>query len=191
MFRRKSFTKSLLAGAALATGLQQPVLGVTPSAPATSGGASSAATAAPGTAPGQDQAYSDAARQWAAANCVAEKRSNTTAGAVIGGLLGAAAGTGLAGRHDHAAGAILGGATGAVAGGAIGNASTPPGCPPGYIVRPVAPVYYTPPPPVWYPAPVPPGVVYATPVWYGPWVWSGGAWVYRPVHRYWYRPYRW
>ncbi len=189
MFQRRSFTRSLL-GAALAAGLQQPVFGATASAPRASGNTSSAPTAATGTVSRQDQTYSDAARQWAAANCVAEKRSNTTAGAVIGGLLGAAAGTGLAGRHDRAAGAILGGATGAVAGGAIGNASTPPGCTPAYVARPVVPVYYAP-PAVWYPAPVYPGVVYATPAWYGPWVWTGGAWVYRPVHRYWYRPYRW
>jgi outer membrane lipoprotein SlyB len=164
MFHRKSLTKSLLAGAALAAGLQQPSLGATPFTSTRSSSASPTATSP------QDQTYTDAARQWAAANCVTEKRSNTTAGAVIGGLLGAAAGTGLAGRHDRAAGAILGGATGAVAGGAIGNASTPPGCPPGYVVRPVAPVYYAPPPPpVWYPAPAYPGVVYAGPGWYGPW----------------------
>jgi hypothetical protein len=191
MFRRNSFTRSLLAGAALAAGLHQPAVGAIESAPPASGGANPAGAAAPGTVPGQDQTHSDAARQWAVANCVAEKRSNTTAGAVIGGLLGAAAGTGLAGRHDRAAGAILGGATGAVAGGAIGSASTPPGCPPGYVVRPVAPVYYAPPPPVWYPAPAYPGVVYAAPGWHGPWLWNGGAWLYRPVHRYWYRPYRW
>lgn len=187
MFHRKSLTKGLLAGAALAAGVQQPAMGAALPVPTATGGANAMAAASP-----QDQTYADASRQWAASNCVAERRSNTTAGAVIGGLLGAAAGTGLAGRHDRAAGSILGGATGAVAGGAIGNASTPPGCPPRYVVRPVAPVYYAPPaPPVWYPAPVYPGVVYAAPGWYGPWAWNGAAWVYRPVHRYWYRPYRW
>lgn len=188
MLHGKNIAGRLAAGFMLVAGLQQPVVAAT--APVS--GASNAATSAPsGAVPVSDSRYAYDARQWAAANCVAERRSNTTAGAVIGGLLGAAAGTGLAGRHDRAAGAILGGATGAVAGGAIGNGSTPPDCPPGYVVRPVAPVYYAP-PPVYYPPVAYHSVVYAPPAWYGPWVWAGNAWVYRPYpfHRVWYRPYR-
>jgi hypothetical protein len=188
MLRGKNIAGGLAAGFMLVAGLEQPICAALPSSPA-------AETSAPsngvGTAPAQDQRSAYDARQWTAANCVAERRSNTTAGAVIGGLLGAAAGTGLAGRHDHAAGAILGGATGAVAGGAIGSGSTPRDCPPGYIVRPVTPVYYAP-PPVYYPPVAYPGVVSAAPGWYNPWFWSGGGWIYRPypVHRYWYGPYR-
>ena len=37
------------------------------------------------------------------------------------------------------------------------------------------------------PPPPPPIVVYDAPTWYNPWIWYGGAWIYRPYpyHRYW------
>lgn len=186
MLHGKSLAGSLAAGLMLVAGAQPSLAAPASGTVATSSNPSDVA--------GSAAAQNDEARQWAAANCVAERRSNTTAGAVIGGLLGAAAGSGLAGRHDRAAGAILGGATGAVAGGAIGNASTAPGCPPGYVVRPVAPVFYAPPPPpVYYGPVVYPGVVYGAPAWDRPWVWTGGGWVYRPYPAYrWHHPYaRW
>ena len=180
MLHGKTIAGSLVAGLMLVAGAQ-PILATPAGEPVSYDSSKTAA-----------QNYGD--RQWAAANCVAERRSNTIAGAVMGGIVGAAAGSGLAGRHDRAPGAVLGGATGAVAGSAIGNASTAPGCPPGYAVRAAAPVYYAPPPPpVYYRPVIYPGVVYAPPVWYRPWVWTGGAWVYRPYPAYrWHRPYaRW
>lgn len=131
----------------------------------------------------EDDRYSRAAERWAAANCVADRRSNVAAGAVIGGLVGALAGTGLAGRHDQAPAAILGAGAGAVAGSAIArNAS--PDCPPGYVIKAV--------PEPFYPPPVHPHVVYVAPPWYDPWVWYGGHWIYRPYpyHRFWYEHHR-
>jgi hypothetical protein len=133
----------------------------------------------------EDQHYSYAAERWAADNCVAERANNTAAGAVIGGVLGALVGSGVSGRYDRAGGAIAGGAVGAIAGGAIGNsAANNPSCPPGYIVRAGAPVFY--------PGPIYGGAVYAAPPFYDPWVWYGGHWIYRPYpyHRYWYRTHR-
>jgi hypothetical protein len=134
----------------------------------------------------QDDQYSYAAEQWAAQNCVAQRANDTAAGAVIGGLVGALAGAGLAGHHDRGAGIVAGGAVGAIAGGAIGGsaAASNPNCPPGYVLRGGAPPFY--------PGPVYGPVVYAAPGWYNPWVWYGGHWIYRPYpyHRYWYRSHR-
>ncbi|HEX4196713.1 MAG TPA: hypothetical protein VHZ26_04665 [Caulobacteraceae bacterium] len=131
----------------------------------------------------QDEQYSYAAEQWAARNCVAQHANSTAAGVVIGGLLGAALGAGIGGRYNGGAGALAGGVVGATAGGAIGNASanSNPNCPPGYGLRPGAPVFY--------PGPIYGPVVYAAPGWYDPWIWYGGRWIYRPYpyHRYWYR----
>jgi hypothetical protein len=129
----------------------------------------------------EDERYSYVAERWAARNCVAEHASNAAAGAVIGGLLGAVVGSGLAGRHERAAGAIAGGAVGAVAGGAIGGSTATPGCPPGYVLRSGASPFD--------PGPVYTGVVYVAPPWYDPWIWYGHHWLYRPYpfHRYWYR----
>jgi hypothetical protein len=124
-----------------------------------------------------DRAYADRYSRWAARYCV-DRRTNAAAGAAIGGVLGAVLGAGLSGRGSHAAGAFAGGALGAVAGGALGASSgNGPTCPPGYVVEPGAP-------PFAYPAPYPAEVVYG-PSWYQPWVFVGGAWVYRP-YRYWY-----
>ena len=71
----------------------------------------------------QDDQYSYAAEQWAAQNCVAQRANNTAAGAVIGGLLGALVGGGLAGRRDRGVGIVAGSATGAIAGAAIGGSA--------------------------------------------------------------------
>jgi hypothetical protein len=129
----------------------------------------------------QDDRYSYAAEQWAAQNCVAQRHNNTTAGVVIGGILGAIAGSAIAGPHAYGAGAFVGGATGALAGGAIGSsAAANPNCPPGYVVVAGAPPFN--------PGPVYGGAVYAAPGWYDPWIWYGGHWIYRPYpyHRYWH-----
>ncbi len=127
----------------------------------------------------EDDRYSREAERWAAANCVAERRDNATAGAVIGGLVGAIAGAGLAGRHDGAPAAILGAGAGAAAGSTIAK-NTSPECPPGYVVRAAPEPFYA---PSFYP-----DVVYVAPPWYDPWVWYGGHWIYRPYpyHRFWY-----
>lgn len=87
---------------------------------------------------------------------------------MIGGLIGALAGSGLAGRYDRAPATVLGAGAGAVAGSAIArNAS--PDCPPGFVVKAAPEPFY--PPPV-YPH------VYVAPPWYDPWVWYGGHWIY-------------
>jgi hypothetical protein len=130
----------------------------------------------------EDQRYTYEAEQWAAQNCMAERANNTAAGAVIGGILGAIIGGGMAGRYNRGAGVVVGGALGATAGAAVGNsASNNPNCPPGYVVRPGAPGFYS--------GPFYGGVIYAAPPWYDPWIWYGSHWIYRPYpyHRYWYR----
>jgi hypothetical protein len=116
--------------------------------------------------------YSD----WAGRYCVA-RHNNAAAGAIIGGVLGAVIGGGLAGRYNRGAGVVAGGAIGATTGALIGSSSTAPGgCPPGYVIRGGAPAFA-------YPQPV--GPVFWAPSWYNPWVFVGGAWVYHP-YRYWY-----
>jgi hypothetical protein len=134
----------------------------------------------------EDERYSYEAERWAARNCVAQRQADTTAGVVIGGILGAIVGSGLAGPHARGAGAVLGGVGGAAVGGAIGSsAATNPNCPPGYVVADGAPPFD--------PGPIYGGVVYAAPGWYDPWIWYGGHWIYRPYpyHRYWYRHHPW
>jgi hypothetical protein len=126
-----------------------------------------------------DRAYAAAAEQWSTANCIRQEQNRTAAGAIIGGVLGAVIGSNLAGGRDRGAGAVIGGALGATAGGAIAN-NEGPGCPPGFVVRTGAPVFYYGPPPGAV-------VVYDSPDWYNPWLWYDGRWVYRPYpyHRYW------
>ena len=124
----------------------------------------------------QDQAYSDAYNRWAGRYCVDQRNNNTAAGAVIGGVLGALVGSGVAGRGNHTGGAIVGGALGATAGAAIGSSSSSSSCPPGYVSSPGAPAFY-------YEG-YGPAVAYG-PSWYNPWVFVGGRWTYRP-YRYWY-----
>ena len=127
-----------------------------------------------------DRQYAAAAEQWSAANCIRQEQNRTAAGAIIGGVLGAVIGSNIAGGRDRGAGAVVGGALGAVAGGAIANGQGP-GCPPGFVLRSGAPGFYYAPPPG---ASV---VLYDEPTWYNPWIWYGGAWIYRPYpyHRYW------
>jgi hypothetical protein len=126
-----------------------------------------------------DRAYSAAAEQWSTANCIRQEQNRTTAGAIIGGVLGAVIGSNIAGGHDRGAGAVIGGALGATAGGAIAN-NQGPACPPGFVIRTGAPAFYYGPPPGAV-------VVYAQPAEYNPWIWYGGHWTYRPYpyHRYW------
>ena len=126
-----------------------------------------------------DRDYADRYSQWAAQYCVDRRNNNTAAGAIIGGVLGAVIGSGLAGRGDRGGGAVVGGLVGGTAGAAIGASSSPgANCPPGYVVRAGAPAFY------YGAAAYDPGVIYG-PSWYQPWVWVGGIWVYRP-YRYWY-----
>jgi len=132
----------------------------------------------------RDQRYAVTAETWARDNCV-KARNNTATGAVIGGVLGALLGNGLAGRHDRGAGTFAGAALGAVGGAAVGNSSsgdTSPGCPPGFVVRREATVYTY----------AEPDYEYAAPGWYRPWVFVGNTWAYRPYpyHNWYYRTYR-
>lgn len=135
-----------------------------------------------------DQQYASYAQQWAQVNCV-KAHGNTGEGAVIGGIAGALFGSAVAGRHSHGEGAILGGLGGAGVGAAVGSASgsgdTSPGCPPGYVTRGGAPAFA-------YGGYGGAPYVYAAPTWYRPWVFYGGAWVYRPYpyHVWYYGHYR-
>lgn len=180
--------KALAAGLALSLGLQSAAIGQTsapaqtapPSgqyAPPPTGSESAGATYDRG-AQDADRDYAYQYSRWAAQYCV-DKRSNATAGAAIGGVLGAIAGSGLAGHGAHLGGAVVGGAVGATAGAAIAANSQPgPACPPGYVVAAGAPAF------AYAGAPIPLTVVYG-PEWYRPWVWVDSRWVYRP-YRYWY-----
>jgi hypothetical protein len=139
----------------------------------------------------QDQQYAAYAQQWAQAYCV-KAHGDAGAGAVIGGIAGALLGSSVAGRGSRGAGAIIGGGVGAVGGAAIADSSgsnaTSPGCPPGFVTRSGAP-------PFAYGGYGGEPYVYAAPDWYRPWVYYGGAWVYRPYpYHVWYyghygRPY--
>ncbi|MEP6968084.1 MAG: glycine zipper 2TM domain-containing protein [Pseudomonadota bacterium] len=129
-----------------------------------------------------DRDYADRYSAWAAQNCIQRRANNTAAGAIVGGVLGAVIGSSVAGRGDRGAGAFVGGALGATAGAAVGSSSTSDGgCPSGYVIRGGAPAFA-------YGA-YGPGVVYAGPSWYRPWVWTGGRWTYRP-YRNWYWTHR-
>jgi hypothetical protein len=123
----------------------------------------------------QDEAYAQAYSEWAARNCV-NQANNSAAGAVIGGILGA--GIGAAVSHNAGRGALVGGAIGAGTGAVAGAASSPGGCPPGYVIAGGAPAFaYGGPYVAWAPA------------WYHPWAWVGGRWVYHP-YRHWYWAHR-
>lgn len=131
-----------------------------------------------------DARYAADAENWARNNCV-KSRGNTGAGALVGGVLGAIIGGGLAGRHDTGVGMAAGAAIGAVGGAAVASSSggeTSPGCPPGFVVRGGAPVY----------AYAQSDYYYAAPSWYRPWVYVDNAWIYRPYpyHGWYYRNYR-
>ena len=126
-----------------------------------------------------DEAYSRRYSAWASRYCVERHNQNVAAGAIIGLGLGAILGAAAGGRYNSGGGAIVGGALGAGAGASIGGASTPEGCPPGYVVRNGAPHFF-------YGGPV----VYA-PVGYNPWVWGGGRWSYVPYRSWYWRRYGW
>lgn len=137
----------------------------------------------------EDRRYGSWAEEWARDNCV-KAHGDVGAGAVIGGVVGAIIGSGLAGRHDRGAGIVAGGALGAAGGAAIAahsdSGATSPGCPPGYVVRNGAP-------PFSYGGGGGAAFLYAAPDWYQPWYFSGGHWLYRPYpyHIWYYRHYRW
>jgi hypothetical protein len=180
--------KTLAAGLALSVGLQTAAAAQptpqTPTAPPSGqyapppAGAEATGSIYDRAAQDADRAYADQYSRWAAQYCV-DKRNNAAAGAAIGGVLGAIAGSGLAGHGERVGGAVVGGALGATAGAALGASATPgAACPPGYVIAAGAPVFA-------YAGPaVTPAVVYG-PDWYQPWVWVDGRWVYRP-YRYWY-----
>lgn len=137
-----------------------------------------------------DDRYADSAERWAQTNCV-KSQNNAAVGAVVGGLIGALVGNGVSSRRDRTGGTIAGAAVGAVGGAAVGGASsnnTSPGCPPGYVVRGGA---------AGFNYAYAPGIAYAAPAWYRPWVFYGNRWVYRPYPyarwygRYYARPYGW
>ena len=62
-----------------------------------------------------------------------ERDNDRAGGTVAGGLLGALAGSAIAGRGDRTEGAIIGGVVGAVAGNQLSKSNRP--CPTGYISR--------------------------------------------------------
>ena len=120
-----------------------------------------------------DRDYAARYSAWASRYCVDRRNNNIAAGAIIGGVLGALAGSGIAGHHERGEGAVVGGVLGAGAGAAIGaSSSSAYGCPPGYVASRGAPAFYY-------------GYEPPAPGWYNPWVWSGGVWVYHP-YRAWY-----
>ena len=130
----------------------------------------------------QDQRYAYYAEQWARDNCV-RSQGDVAGGAFIGGLFGALIGAGVSGGRGGGAlaGAAIGGTTGAVIASSAGGDTTSPGCPRGYVVRDGAPDFY------YASGPY----AYAAPGWYNPWVWWGGAWVFRPYpyHAWYYHNY--
>jgi hypothetical protein len=120
-------------------------------------------------APDPSRAYADQYTTWTQQNCVDERTGNIAAGAIIGGALGAIAGSALS--HGHTSVTLAGGAVGAVAGAEIGATSS--NCPPGYKVRAGAPVFV-------YDGPYPTTeVVYKLGL-YHPWVWVDSHWAYVP-----------
>lgn len=78
--------------------------------------------AMPTAASAQQQAY-DARTGTYYDPCVRSQTNRGTGGALIGGGLGAVAGSNIAGRGRKTEGAVLGGILGAVAGGVVGNKS--------------------------------------------------------------------
>ena len=85
--------------------------------------------------------------------CERDEQSNRVAGTVAGGVLGALAGSAIAGRGDSTAGIIIGGTAGAVAGNQLSRGQP---CPPGYYEQPTSaplPDYGPPTNPFWSQAP--------------------------------------
>ena len=73
--------------------------------------------------------------------CEAQKHNDRVAGTVIGGVVGALAGSAIAGHGNKTGGALIGGAVGAVAGNQIARSGHQP-CPPGYVARVYDDRYY-------------------------------------------------
>jgi uncharacterized protein YcfJ len=73
--------------------------------------------------------------------CEARKHNDRVAGTVLGGVVGALAGSAIAGHGSRAGGALIGGAVGAVAGNQIARSGDHP-CPPGYVYRTYDDRYY-------------------------------------------------
>jgi hypothetical protein len=132
-----------------------------------------------------DDDYAQRYSAWAAQYCVDRRNNNTAAGAVIGGILGALIGSGVAGHHERGQGAVVGGVLGAGAGAVVGSSSTDSSqCPPGYAMSPGAPVFA-------YGGPYV-GVTFGSaPGWYHPWYQVGGQWYYRPYRRYYWEQHGW
>jgi hypothetical protein len=130
----------------------------------------------------QDQRYAQYAERWAQENCV-RAHGDVGAGAFLGGVFGALIGAGASGGRPGAvvAGAAIGGVSGAAIANSAGGDATSPGCPRGYVIRGGAPNFYYAGGPYYY----------AAPGWYNPWVWGGGAWVFRPYpyHAWYYHNY--
>ena len=140
--------------------------------PATTGAQVSAQANVQTPAPAGSRAYEAQYEAWAQQNCIDQRTGNTAAGAIIGGALGAIAGSAL--THGHTSATLAGGAVGAVAGAEIGASST--SCPPGYVVRTGAPTFV-------YDGPYYPETVIYEDGPYTPWIWIDGHWVYQPWHQ--------
>jgi outer membrane lipoprotein SlyB len=76
---------------------------------------------------GDDYAYASPRER-----CLRDRDNNRVAGTVAGGVLGALAGTAIAGNDSNAAGAVVGGVAGAVVGNQVAKGRP---CPPGYYYR--------------------------------------------------------
>lgn len=93
-----------------------------------------AALAAPAIAvPGSASAYQT--------RCERDKHNDRVAGTVVGGVLGALAGSAIAGHGSKTGGALIGGAVGAVAGNQVARSGHQP-CPEGYVARNYDDRYY-------------------------------------------------
>jgi len=73
--------------------------------------------------------------------CEARKHNDRVAGTVAGGLVGALAGSAIAGHGNKTGGALIGGALGAIAGNQIARSGHRP-CPPGQVYRTYDDRYY-------------------------------------------------
>ena len=69
----------------------------------------------------------------AKSRCERDRANSRVAGTVAGGVLGALAGSAIAGRGDGTEGAVIGGVVGAVAGNQLTKKKSP--CPRGYVYR--------------------------------------------------------
>jgi uncharacterized protein YcfJ len=69
----------------------------------------------------------------AKSRCERDRSNNRVAGTVAGGVLGALAGSAIAGRGSGTEGAVIGGVVGAVAGNQLTKKKSP--CPAGYVYR--------------------------------------------------------